>query len=225
MQDGEKMQWTKWFDERAKSFNNDHEKVGYSSKKSMSYRYNICLSNIEIKENMSMVDVGCGVGNFEEFLSENYGNINMFGIDPSPNMVKVARQKNLPAEFFLGDIIRLPFKSNSMDCIISIAVLQNFDGSWEDALSEMVRILDQGGQLFFTTIDRNYKGHYEYEYLTDSEARLNTRSYVPKEISKFLESLGIKIIKMSAFSTADGTELPLHEWDKFFVYGIKEKIN
>lgn len=215
------MDWAKWFEERANKFDADYQRVAYTSEASMISRFKICLSTIKIKDNMNILDIGSGTGNFLEFVEKEFGNVNIIGIDIAINMLNISRQKDTNADFIKGDVLKLPFKNGSMDCITCLEVLSNFDGSEEMALREIVRILAPNGQVFLTAIDSNYSGDHTYEKSPDDEARLNQKLYVPEELRETLSSLDIRNIRISSFSSVEGIPLPLHQWDKFFIYGIK----
>ncbi|UCG69085.1 MAG: methyltransferase domain-containing protein [Thermoplasmata archaeon] len=215
------MDWSKWYDERVAKYNEDYKRVACTSYQSMLSRYKVCLSNVAIEENMKILDIGCGTGNFEELLSRTNENISLIGLDNSSNMLKIAKKKDTSANFLKGDILRLPFKDDFLDCITCMGVLSAFNGSPNQAIKEIVRVLKLKGQLFITTMDKNYEGNHKYEKSPDDYARQSQILFVPEELSEYLESLGVKIIKIAAFSTSDGTILPLHQWDKFFIYGEK----
>lgn len=215
------MDWSKWYDERVTKYNEDHKRVACSSDQSMLSRYKVYLSNVTIKENMRVLDIGCGTGNFEEFVSDAVKNLTLIGVDSSSNMLKIAKQKDSSAFFLTGDILKLPFKDDYMDCVTCMGVLSAFDGSPNQAITEIVRILKPKGQLFITTMDKNYAGNHKYEKSSDDHARQSQTLFVPEEFGEYLQSLNVRIIKIAAFSTVDGSILPLHQWDKFFVYGEK----
>ena len=215
------MDWAKWFEERANKYDTDYQRVAYTSEKSMISRFKICLSTIKIKENMNILDIGSGTGNFLESVEKEFSNVNVIGIDIAINMLIISRQKDTNADFIKADVLKLPLKDGSMDCITCMEVLSNFNGSEEMALREIVRVLAPNGQVFLTAIDKNYSGNHIYEESPDDEARLNQKLYVPEELGDVLRSMDIKNVRISSFSSVEGIPVPLHQWDKFFIYGIK----
>jgi demethylmenaquinone methyltransferase / 2-methoxy-6-polyprenyl-1,4-benzoquinol methylase len=60
-------------------------------------------------------------------------------------MLEVARQKNVPL-LVQADALRLPFRDGVFDALTVAFGLRNM-ASWEDALSEMARVLRPGGLL------------------------------------------------------------------------------
>jgi len=66
------------------------------------------------------------------------------GVDPSPNMLEIAKKKVEFAEFIEGKAQSLPLKSNSTDIVsISYGIRNVVDR--EDALREFNRVLKNGG--------------------------------------------------------------------------------
>lgn len=86
----------------------------------------------------TLLDVGCGTG-------ELVGNLRALGIDArglelSQDALDLAKKEVKPF-LVLGDVIKLPFKSNSMDMVISIDVLEHLERSkLQKAVNETVRV-------------------------------------------------------------------------------------
>ena len=104
-------------------------------KKIQEEKYNIAISDFQIKNNI-ILDVGCGSGLLFEFIlkmSKNYQikHLHYIGIDISANMlrnfVKKYRHwmKYLNLNLILADIENLPIRNNIIDTIYSITSLQN----------------------------------------------------------------------------------------------------
>ena len=80
---------------------------------------------IEDRENLLMLDLGCGTGFSSEALIEN--GFRVIGVDVLLDMIMRAREKKevlMPPEFFeliLADINYLPIRGNHIDHIISIS--------------------------------------------------------------------------------------------------------
>ncbi|KAH7822015.1 putative tRNA methyltransferase Trm9 [Monocercomonoides exilis] len=89
-----------------------------------------------------IADVGCGNG---KYTSVN-PNVIMHGSDASENLLKIAIQTGM--DCITCSNIHLPYKSNSMDGFISIAVIHHFSTPRrrKAAIREMIRILRRGGR-------------------------------------------------------------------------------
>ncbi|XP_047367080.1 alkylated DNA repair protein alkB homolog 8-like isoform X3 [Vespa velutina] len=89
-----------------------------------------------------VVDVGCGNG---KYLQTNE-NIFKIGCDRSFKLAEICRERNF--EVLLSDCLHLPYKDNSVDSVISIAVIHHLSTQErrKRAISEMVRILRPYGK-------------------------------------------------------------------------------
>lgn len=85
-----------------------------------------------------ILEVGCGTGtHLELFLSKG---LSVAGIDISPPMLRVARQKMAKrVRLCLGDAQNLPFKEKSFDCVALITTLE-FIPNPERALHEAFKV-------------------------------------------------------------------------------------
>ena len=98
-----------------------------------------------LEKNSMVLDVGCGNG---KYLSEN-PNLMMFGTDRSGNLLSIAKEKNIKAQCFIADSLKLPIKSESFDAAISIAVIHHFSNELLriQALKEILRVIKKGGKV------------------------------------------------------------------------------
>jgi SAM-dependent methyltransferase len=86
----------------------DSEFVGWSSKKSQETRWGRLILNYPI-DNCSVLDVGCGIGDFFQYLllQGKYLDIDYVGIDINTIMIKEAVRKHPSATFLNGPLSRL----------------------------------------------------------------------------------------------------------------------
>ncbi|KAL5274158.1 KIAA1456 family protein [Megaselia abdita] len=92
-------------------------------------------------------DVGCGNG---RYLTANFPNIIPIGIDRCQRLSKVAKGKG--GEVTICDNLELPFRDDSFDAVISLAVVHHFATTERRilALRELSRILRVGGRVVIT---------------------------------------------------------------------------
>ncbi len=102
---------------------------------------------------MKVLDVGCGTG-VHLGLYKKYG-CTLYGIDPSPAMMQVARKRlGEDAELYIGDATEMPYDNRSFDLIICMLVLHELDSTKRLPLvEEMKRVLGHDGSILF--IDYN----------------------------------------------------------------------
>jgi ubiquinone/menaquinone biosynthesis C-methylase UbiE len=97
----------------------------------------LCLEGIKA---MNVLDVGTGSGIFAETFSKM--GIKISGIDPNPEMLKVAKDFVPAGEFQQGIIEEIPFKNKSFDLVFLGHVLHESDDLIK-ALSESKRVAKQ----------------------------------------------------------------------------------
>ena len=94
--------------------------------------------------NLNMLDVGCGTGEFHPFVRGGLGRI--CGADVSAASVAQARIRNPDVEYkaYTGEV--LPYDSAAFDLSIAICVLHHvLPSQWASFLGEMRRVVRPGG--------------------------------------------------------------------------------
>ncbi|XP_037814437.1 uncharacterized protein LOC119605413 [Lucilia sericata] len=103
------------------------------------------LSNLEAGS--VVCDVGCGSG---RYLTQCNPSICTVGVDRCYRLSRVAKEKG--GEVALCDNLELPFRDESFDAVLSIAVVHHFATTERrvNALRELARILRIGGRVVIT---------------------------------------------------------------------------
>ncbi|XP_059482300.1 alkylated DNA repair protein alkB homolog 8 isoform X2 [Neocloeon triangulifer] len=112
-----------------------------------------------------ILDVGCGNGKYMGLNQKSF----QIGCDMSQHLLKICRDRQF--EVFVSNCLHVPFRDNSIDCCISIAVIHHL--STEDrrlkAISEMVRVLRPGGEaLIYVWAKNQFKDQQKSSYLKQS---------------------------------------------------------
>ncbi|MAG07202.1 hypothetical protein CMI46_00090 [Candidatus Pacearchaeota archaeon] len=102
------------------------------------------LGNVKGKK---ILDLGCGPGRYAKILTGR--GTKVIGIDNSKTSIELAKKEAPKVEFLLGDIEKLPFKSNQFDIVVSAMVITHLK-SWDKVLKEVKRVLKKKGIFVFS---------------------------------------------------------------------------
>jgi len=96
---------------------------------------------------MNILDVGCGTGSHLE-LYQRY-QCNLFGIDLSPSMLEVARERlGDSAQLDLGNATEMQYEDDKFDLVISMLSLHEMSPDTRSTvLNEIKRVLKSDGRL------------------------------------------------------------------------------
>jgi ubiquinone/menaquinone biosynthesis C-methylase UbiE len=105
-----------------------------------------------------VLDIGCGTGR-QSILLANRG-YRTIGIDISSEMIKIAgaksygNNKNKNIDFLIATAEALPFKSCSVESVISMFGALNHVVRYHQAYEEIARVLKPRGVFIFTVVNR-----------------------------------------------------------------------
>lgn len=122
------------------------------------------LSYLEPRAGMSVLDVGCGTGNYSLALAKD--GLLVTGIDISTAKLDRARAtakvQGVEVEFLQGDARQLPFRDASFDGVISVSALEFVPNL--SLLKELLRFLKPSGKLVVGVVGKNSVwGHFYAE--------------------------------------------------------------
>ena len=138
-----------------------------------------------------ILDVGCGPGNTLIRLSR-WGRA--YGMDYSLDALRFARNKGMH-HLFSADSTVLPMKSESLDCVVALDVLEHVAGD-ETALREIARVLRPGGVFLFTV--PAFMSLWRYH----DEMYGHYRRYAKSEFTDKVRRAGLTIIACHFFKCA-----------------------
>jgi len=105
------------------------------------------LSRVSDKK---VLDVGCGKGKISRKLKDL--GFDVIGIEPSIELIKIARKNNPDIKFIQASATNLPFEKETFDFLICIEVLEHIPDT-KKAIKEMIRVLKLNGKVLI--IDKN----------------------------------------------------------------------
>ena len=165
-----------------------------------------------------ILDIATGTGDIISSIKKIYPNTDCYGIDPSKNMLSIARQKNIGINFIEAYSEELPFPENSFDFItISFGIRNTL--SIDKSLKEIHRVLKKKQNLLVMEFSKNenfflkiltnlylfliipivglvYGKFKEYFYLSKSISNF----YTPKEFKKLLETNFFLVDSVQSFN-------------------------
>ena len=114
------------------------------------------LARLRINPTASVLDVGCGTGALLDQLSASCPRARLAGIDPSPEMLAIARQRlPLVIELKQSWAEGIPYPDGAFDVVVSCNVL-HYIREPIVALKDMLRVLRPEGTLVITDWSDDY---------------------------------------------------------------------
>lgn len=157
-----------------------------------------------VNKNTTVLDIGCGTGSFLS-MYQNYTD-NIFGIDLSPSMIKVARKKlGEKVSLIVGSATKTEFKPHSFDLITCSLILHEVsDVVRIEILTEAKRILQNDGRIILIDYHpgpiEKFEGIYSklvirfFEFLAGGDHHKNYLQFVKKGgLPRLIGKAGLKI--------------------------------
>jgi len=109
---------------------------------------------------LSIINCGCGKGTWSVPLARD--GFKVVNIDYSQDALDISQmafqREKLQGLFIRGNLLKLPVKDNSFDCVISFGLLEHFE-DLTPIMSEMTRILKPGGLFIADVITKRFSVH------------------------------------------------------------------
>jgi len=181
-----------------------------------------------IPKDASLFDFGCGYGRILSEL-QNEGYNNLYGCDFSLPMLKAAGRKINSNGLLQNDGVKIPFKENSFDAVMIVAVLTCIirDNDQKKLMNEVKRVIKPGGILFIAdfllnTDERNmqrysfFENKYDKYGVFEIEPDVPVRHHDQKQLDDLFTGFTQISFKTTVFNTMNG-----HESNGFYYFGKK----
>jgi len=121
-----------------------------SGKMRASRRVDLLHSFASLKEARTVLEIGCGTGEFTSRLLKDKGVNKIIAIDISLDLIKKGREKikGPGVNFVVADAENLPFKEGVADAVIGVSVLHHLE--IKAAFKEIMRAVKKGGKIVFS---------------------------------------------------------------------------
>jgi ubiquinone/menaquinone biosynthesis C-methylase UbiE len=171
----------------------------WSSKEVQELRFEK-LANIGIKTGDSILDIGCGFGDFYAYLQKQGVETNFTGIDLSENLLLEGRKQYPDVDLQQGDLFDLNPDKKSFDYVTLSGTLNNkLDDEGEYAyqvIERMWKICRKG--IAFNLLDARHEW---------TGGRWDLQSFYPEEIAKFMRQFSDNIEIVDDYLENDFTVL------------------
>ncbi len=184
---------------RLAEYGPDDPRVVWNSRHSQESRFAV-LAEVDCLEGASLLDVGCGLGDFAAYLKRRgirYGSY--LGVDINPAILDAARAKYPDIEFELRDLTESPFEPERFDYVFESGIFNIEIPDWQrvtfDTLRQMFRACRKGAAMNFLS-------------RLSGNSNPQARYFLPSEIVAFAEvELSNKFILRHDYRTNDFTLL------------------
>lgn len=137
-------------------------------------------------KNIKVLDLCCGSGDFSYIIQKKYPNVQVFGLDFSSEMLKIAQKKCKKVEFFEANALDLPFCDLYFDFVVVGFGLRNVEDI-DIALDEIYRVLKNGGKFLHLDFNSDCK----YNKIYDAIIPYLVKIFI-KDISPYIYLLNSK---------------------------------
>lgn len=210
------------FSNKYADMKHDHQRVTYGSKLEMEGNHLIAQKYVDWTKVKTWLDVGCGCGNFFEYvLEKNNQKVSDYelikGIEPVEKFVNFCQKKGTlkGCEFQIANI--LDYQDDMQyDLVTTMGVLQVLDiNDVEDVLAKLLQMTKPGGQICLTTTNYDFKHHLRRRIWWSCWAyKKEEMEYIFREIHK------CQYVRCDAFDN-HGNISELESNPKIFVHVIK----
>ena len=97
-----------------------------------------------ILDGMTILDVGCGSGYSSELILKKHKPGKLIAFDLMPEQISLARKRNIPVNFFVGDATNIHIEDQSCGAAFVFGILHHIP-DWQKALDEISRVLEDRG--------------------------------------------------------------------------------
>lgn len=157
------------------------------------------VTRLRLGADARVLDVGCGTGALLHRLGHAYPRAQLFGLDPVPEMLAVARRR-LPPLVALreGWAERLPYDDERFDAVVSCSMFHYIRDPLA-ALREIRRVLRPGGQFVLTDWCHDYLACRACGWYLHVFSPAHFKTYGAHECRRLLEDAGYACVDIERY--------------------------
>jgi len=180
------------------AFSRDAADYDQSSKyASLRASYSTIVAEALSEPTQSVLDIGCGTGALLSLIQEQNKTAQVFGIDLSGEMIKIAKAKlGKDVDLRVSDSEKLPFKNESFDVVTCTFSFHHYPNALI-VLSEMRRVLKKSGKLIVADPLAPAPLRQLLNLFIPWRKDGTVRYYSKREMCNLIESAGLEIFKWS----------------------------
>ena len=187
------------------------------------------VDDIDLKEK-KVLNIGCGFGWFE-LNALDRGVETIVGMEITESDLRTARESVLDnrASFVVGSALKLPFKDNYFDTVVSWEVVEHLPEDKEiEMFQEIKRVLKKDGVFYLSTPNKSFVSN-----IFDPAWYFGHRHYSVDSLINFANNTGFTAVKTeirgSFWSIFSSLDMYISKWifrrEKLFKNFISEKEN
>jgi len=172
----------------------------YSLKPTRHYIIKV-LSNYKNKDELKVLDLGCGTGELIGELTKEFKNIKITGLDFSEKMIQISKKRNPSVKHLIMDVSELNFLDEEYDIIISTHSIPYYKEP-QLIFKHLYKMLKYDGRIFaaFASGDSIYdKFILSFVKLTTGRANYPSDYEFRLLISPFFDVENLEIIRKKCF--------------------------
>ena len=192
----------------------------------------VVLRWIEEKEDLKILDVGCGYGRLSIPIINKFPGVDITGLDISENYVRLYKE-NTHRPAFVGALEHIPAGLGTFDDIICVTVLMYLDDErLKKAISQLFLHLKQEGKLIIIEPHRSgilfQTGFGMLIFLrnivTRDSHRIRSRYFTSRELGSYFQNFGGSILSERRLPITSLFFLPIVLVGKLLPYRITRKV-
>jgi ubiquinone/menaquinone biosynthesis C-methylase UbiE len=156
---------------------------------------------VSIGSHKVVLELGCGNGTGTKLIKKYFRPKHLYAIDIDPKQIELATKKirDKSITFEIADVVKLPYKSESLDLVLDFSVLYHIP-NWKEALKEIKRVLKPGGQFILEDLSIEGLGHDFGKVFRKLFMHTYKRPYKRDEFFEYLKAQGWHLTTRRVFS-------------------------